>query len=126
MNIKEKYELAKQEYEKWGIDVDKVLEELNKVKISIHCWQGDDVKGFEVSQNELSGGIQCNGNYPGAARNADELRKDLDKALSLITGKHKINLHAIYLETDGKFVDRDEIKPEHFANWVKWAKENGL
>jgi L-rhamnose isomerase len=126
MNIKEKYELAKKEYEKWGIDVDKVLEELNKVKISIHCWQGDDVKGFEVSQNELSGGIQCNGNYPGVARNADELRQDLDKALSLIPGKHKVNLHAIYLETNGEVVDRDEIKPEHFANWVKWAKENGL
>lgn len=126
MNIKEKYELAKKEYEKWGIDVDKVLEELNKVKISIHCWQGDDVKGFEVAQNELSGGIQCNGSYPGAARNAEELRKDLDKALSLIPGKHKVNLHAIYLETNGEFVDRDEIKPEHFANWVKWAKENGL
>jgi L-rhamnose isomerase len=126
MNIKEKYEVAKKEYEKWGIDVDKVLEELNKVKISIHCWQGDDVKGFEVAQNELSGGIQCNGNYPGAARTAEELRQDLDKALSLIPGKHKINLHAIYLETNGEFVDRDEIKPEHFANWVKWAKENGL
>jgi L-rhamnose isomerase len=126
MNVKEKYELAKKEYEKWGIDVDKVLEDLNKVKISIHCWQGDDVKGFEVAQNELSGGIQCNGNYPGVARNAEELRKDLDKALSLIPGKHKINLHAIYLETNGKFIDRDEIKPEHFANWVKWAKENGL
>ena len=126
MNIKEKYEIAKIEYEKWGIDVDKVLEELNKVKISIHCWQGDDVKGFEVSQNQLSGGIQCNGNYPGAARNADELRKDLEKALSLIPGKHKVNLHAIYLETNGEFVDRDEIKPEHFANLVKWAKENGL
>lgn len=126
MNIKEKYEVAKKEYEKWGIDVDKVLEELNKVKVSIHCWQGDDVKGFEVAQNELSGGIQCNGNYPGAARTADELRQDLDKALSLIPGKHKVNLHAIYLETNGEFVDRDEIKPEHFANWVKWAKENGL
>ena len=126
MNIKEKYELAKQEYEKWGIDVDKVLEELNKVKISIHCWQGDDVKGFEVSKNELSGGIQCNGNYPGAARNAEELRKDLDKALSLIPGKHKINLHAIYLETNGEVVDRDEIKPEHFENWVRMGKEKWI
>ncbi|MDU6038667.1 MAG: L-rhamnose isomerase [Clostridium butyricum] len=126
MNIKEKYELAKEEYEKWGIDVDKVLEELNKVKISIHCWQGDDVTGFEVSQNELSGGIAATGNYPGKARNAEELRKDLDKALSLIPGKHKINLHAIYAETDGKAVERDELKPEHFKNWVDWAKKNGL
>ncbi len=126
MNIKEKYELAKEEYEKWGIDVDKVLEELNKVKISIHCWQGDDVTGFEVSQNELSGGIAATGNYPGKARNAEELRKDLEKALSLIPGKHKINLHAIYAETDGEAVERDELKPEHFKNWVEWAKKNGL
>ncbi|WP_143316090.1 L-rhamnose isomerase [Clostridium sp. HBUAS56017] len=126
MNVKEKYELAKKEYEKWGIDVDKVLDELNKVKISIHCWQGDDVTGFEVSQNELSGGIAATGNYPGKARNAEELRKDLDKALSLIPGKHKVNLHAIYAETDGKVVERDELKPEHFKNWVDWAKKNGL
>ena len=76
--------------------------------------------------NELSGGIQCNGNYPGAARTAEELREDLDKALSLIPGNHKVNLHAIYLESDGEFVERDEIKPEHFANWVSWAKERGL
>jgi L-rhamnose isomerase len=126
MNVKEKYEVAKKEYEKWGIDVDKVLDELNKVKISIHCWQGDDVTGFEVSQNELSGGIAATGNYPGKARNAEELRKDLDKALSLIPGKHKVNLHAIYAETDGKVVERDELKPEHFKNWVEWAKKNGL
>lgn len=126
MNIKEKYELAKQEYEKWGIDVDKALEDLKKVKISIHCWQGDDIAGFEVNQKELSGGIAATGNYPGKARNPEELREDLDKALSLIPGKHKINLHAIYAETDGKFVERDEIKPEHFENWVSWAKKNGL
>lgn len=126
MNVKERYELAKEQYEKWGINVDKVLEELNKVKISVHCWQGDDVKGFEVVQNALSGGIQCNGNYPGAARSAEELRADLDKALSLIPGKHKVNLHAIYLESNGEVVERDEIKPEHFENWVNWAKERGL
>lgn len=126
MSIREKYEMAKKEYEKWGIDVDNVLEELKKVKISIHCWQGDDIAGFEVNQQELSGGIATTGNYPGKARNPEELRKDLDKALSLIPGKHKINLHAIYAETDGKFVDRDEIKPEHFKNWVSWAKKNGL
>lgn len=126
MNVKEKYEVAKKEYERWGIDVDKVLEILNKVKISIHCWQGDDVTGFEVSQNELSGGIAATGNYPGKARNAEELRKDLDKALSLIPGKHKVNLHAIYAETDGKVIERDELKPEHFKNWVEWAKKNEL
>ncbi len=132
MNIKEKYELtsryetAKKDYEKWGINVDKALEILNGIKISIHCWQGDDVIGFEANKQELSGGIVATGNYLGRARNAEELRKDLDKALSLIPGKHKINLHAIYAETDGKFIDRDELKPEHFTNWVNWAKENGL
>jgi len=126
MNIKEKYEMSKQEYEKWGLDVDKILEELNKVKISIHCWQGDDVTGFETSKSALSGGIAATGNYPGKARNGEELRKDLDKALTLIPGKHKINLHAIYAETDGEVVERDEIKPEHFKKWVDWAKKNGL
>lgn len=132
MNIKEKYELlsryeiAKKDYEKWGINVERALEILKGIKISIHCWQGDDVTGFEFNNQSLSGGIAVTGNYPGKARNAEELRKDLDKALSLIPGKHKINLHAIYAETDGKFVDRDCIEPEHFANWVKWAKEKGL
>ncbi|WP_446897907.1 L-rhamnose isomerase [Clostridium sp. LBM24168] len=126
MSVKEKYELAKKEYERWGIDVDKALEELKKVRISIHCWQGDDIAGFEVDQKELSGGIAATGNYPGKARNPEELRKDLDKALSLIPGKHKVNLHAIYAETAGKFVERDEIKPEHFENWVSWAKKNDL
>lgn len=126
MNRKERYEVAKKEYEKWGIDVDKVLEDLNKVKISIHCWQGDDVTGFEVNSQELSGGIAATGNYPGKARNPEELRRDLDKALSLIPGKHKVNLHAIYAETNGQAVDRDELKPEHFSNWVQWAKEREL
>jgi L-rhamnose isomerase len=126
MNIKEKYDIAKKDYEKWGLDVDKILEELSKVKISVHCWQGDDIAGFEVNRNELSGGIAATGNYPGKARNAQELRKDLEKALSLIPGKHKINLHAIYAETDGEIVERDQIKPEHFKKWVQWAKKNGL
>ncbi|GFP74862.1 L-rhamnose isomerase [Clostridium fungisolvens] len=126
MNIKEKYEVAKQEYAKFGIDVDKVLQDLQKVKVSVHCWQGDDVTGFEVSQNALSGGIQATGNYPGRATNPEQLRADLDKALSLIPGKHKVNLHAIYAETNGQVVERDELKPEHFENWVNWAKERGL
>lgn len=126
MNLKERYELAKAEYEKWGINVDEVLKKLSQVKISIHCWQGDDVTGFESDDLELSGGIAATGNYPGKARNANELRQDLDKALSLIPGKHKINLHAIYAETDGVKVERDELKPEHFKNWVNWAKERGL
>ncbi|GKU25751.1 L-rhamnose isomerase [Clostridium folliculivorans] len=126
MNIKEKYEVAKQEYAKFGIDVEKVLQDLQKVKVSVHCWQGDDVTGFEVSQNALSGGIQATGNYPGRATNPEELRADLDKALSLIPGKHKVNLHAIYAETNGEAIERDELKPEHFENWVNWAKERGL
>lgn len=126
MNLKERYELAKAEYEKWGINVDEVLRKLNEVKISIHCWQGDDVTGFEVNEQELSGGIAATGNYPGKANTPQELRADLDKALSLIPGKHKINLHAIYAETNGEVVERDELKPEHFENWVNWAKERGL
>lgn len=126
MNIKERYESAKKDYEKHGINVEKVLSDLEKVKISIHCWQGDDVIGFEVSQNELSGGIATTGNYPGRARNPEELRQDLDKVLTLIPGKHKINLHAIYAETNGAFVERDQLEPKHFENWVNWAKERGL
>lgn len=126
MNIKERFLLAKKDYEKLGIDVDEALEKLSKVKISIHCWQGDDITGFEVEERSLSGGIDVTGNYPGKARNPKELRKDLEKALSLIPGKHKVNLHAIYAETDGKVVDRNEIEPEHFQNWVEWAKKMGL
>ncbi len=126
MNLKQKYDLAKVEYEKLGINVDEVLRKLSEVKISIHCWQGDDVSGFEVNEQELSGGIAATGNYPGKATTPEELRSDLDKALSLIPGNHKINLHAIYAETNGKFVGRDELKPEHFENWVNWAKERGL
>lgn len=120
------YEHAKAQYEKWGISVDEAFEKLKKVPISIHCWQGDDIAGFEVNQQELSGGIDVTGNYPGKATTPEELRSDLEKALSLIPGKHRINLHAIYAETDGKVVDRDEIEPEHFENWVNWAKKHGL
>ncbi|NWQ41695.1 L-rhamnose isomerase [Bacillus sp. EB106-08-02-XG196] len=126
MTIKENFELAKQAYAKWGVDVDEVVEKLKNVPISIHCWQGDDVAGFEVNQNELSGGIDVTGNYPGKATNAEELRSDLEKALSLIPGKHRVNLHAIYAETNGEVVERDQLEPKHFENWVKWAKENGL
>lgn len=126
MTIQENYQEAKKHYEKWGIDVDAALEQLKQVPISIHCWQGDDIGGFEADQQELSGGIDVTGNYPGKATTPEELRSDLEKALSLIPGKHRINLHAIYGETDGKVVDRDEIKPEHFKNWVDWAKNHDL
>nr|WP_249315259.1 L-rhamnose isomerase [Bacillus sp. FJAT-49711] len=124
--IRENFEMAKKAYGKWGINVDEVLEKLKQVPISIHCWQGDDIAGFEVNQRELSGGIDVTGNYPGKATTPEELRMDLEKALSLIPGKHRVNLHAIYAETDGVVVDRNEIEPKHFENWVKWAKEKGL
>ncbi|GAA0297747.1 L-rhamnose isomerase [Gracilibacillus halotolerans] len=120
------FEHAKAQYEKWGISVDEAFDKLKKVPISIHCWQGDDIGGFEVNQQELSGGIDVTGNYPGKATTPEELRSDMEKAMSLIPGKHRVNLHAIYAETDGKVVDRDEIEPEHFENWVNWAKEHGL
>ncbi|MCM2533374.1 L-rhamnose isomerase [Neobacillus pocheonensis] len=126
MSIKENYELAKQVYAKWGININEVLETLKTVPISIHCWQGDDVGGFEVNKSELSGGIDVTGNYPGKATTPEELRSDLEKALSLIPGKHRVNLHAIYAETNGEAVERDQLEPKHFENWVNWAKENGL
>jgi L-rhamnose isomerase len=126
MSIKENYELAKQAYAKWGVDVDEVVEKLKNVPISIHCWQGDDIGGFEVNKSELSGGIDVTGNYPGKATTPEELRSDLDKALSLIPGKHRVNLHAIYAETNGEVVERDQLEPKHFENWLNWAKEKGL
>ncbi|MED1441005.1 L-rhamnose isomerase [Aeribacillus pallidus] len=126
MVIKESFEIARQVYEKWGINIEEVLENLQQASISIHCWQGDDVKGFEADASELSGGIDVTGNYPGKARNAEELRQDLEKALSLIPGKHRVNLHAIYAETNGEKVERDQLEPKHFENWVNWAKKIGI
>lgn len=125
-NLRQLYQLARDQYAEWGIDTDQVLEILNKIAISVHCWQGDDVRGFENPDRALSGGIQATGNYPGKARTADELRQDLDMAFSLIPGKHRLNLHAIYLETGAEKIDRDEIEPEHYQNWVEWAKERGM
>ena len=119
------YEAAKERYAALGIDTDKAMEQLGKIKISMHCWQGDDVKGFLFRSNALTGGIQATGNYPGAARTPAELRQDMQEALSLIPGKHKINLHAIYADTDEK-VDLDRLEPRHFESWAAWAKENGL
>ncbi|MGG1593295.1 L-rhamnose isomerase [Terribacillus saccharophilus] len=126
MTVIKAYELAKSMYEALGVDVEAALDELKTVPISIHCWQGDDIGGFEVQQNELSGGIDVTGNYPGKATTPEELRADLEMALRLIPGKHRINLHAIYAETDGQHVERNEIKPEHFRNWVEWAKQHDL
>lgn len=118
------YELAKERYAEFGVDTEAALRRLAQVAISLHCWQGDDVGGFEDPERGLSGGIMATGNYPGKARTAVQLRQDLDKTYSLIPGTHRLNLHAIYLETDKK-VPRNEIRPEHFAGWVDWAKENG-
>lgn len=126
MSVKENYNNAKIAYEKWGINVDEVLEKIKTIPISIHCWQGDDITGFEVNQQELSGGIEVTGNYPGKATTPEQLRSDLEKALSLIPGKHRVNLHAIYAETDGQVVERDQLQPKYFEKWVNWAKINGL
>ena len=120
-NIEKAFALAKERYGELGVDVDAAIERVNKIQISLHCWQGDDVAGFE-SAGELTGGILSTGNYPGKARTPDELRSDAEKAFSLIPGTQRFNLHAIYLENNGKKVDRNEIGPENFQGWVDWAK----
>ena len=124
-NIKQAYVLAVERYAAIGIDVEKVMEQLQNVQLSLHCWQADDVTGFE-SSGELTGGIHATGNYPGKARNIDELRGDILKAASLIPGNHRLNLHEIYGDFGGKFVDRDEVTPEHFESWMQWAAENNM
>jgi L-rhamnose isomerase len=124
-HIEAAYALAKERYASIGVDTERALETLSGIAISLHCWQGDDVGGFEADGGELTGGIAATGNYPGKARNAEELRADLDMAYSLIPGKHRLNLHAIYAETGGVKVDRNELLPEHFANWVDWARQKG-
>ncbi|WLS76945.1 L-rhamnose isomerase [Erwinia pyri] len=123
--IEQAFELAKQRFADIGIDVNAAMAQLDKLPISMHCWQGDDVKGFENPQGALTGGIQATGNYPGKARTAAELRADLDQAMALIPGPKRLNLHAIYLESDVP-VERTEIKPAHFSQWVEWAKKSGL
>lgn len=118
------YTAARERYSQLGVDTDKALEALEKISISLPCWQGDDVSGFEKSAAQAGGGgIQATGNYPGKARTADELRMDLKMALSLIPGRMRLNLHAIYGEFGEKFVDRDKISPEHYKGWIDWAKQ---
>ena len=125
--IESTFRLAEQQYGSIGVDVRKAMDMLRTISISIHCWQGDDVGGFERPHAELSGGgIQTTGNYPGKARTVQELRQDLKKALSLIPGAHRLNLHACYLENAGKPVGRNEITVEHFQGWIDWAKSLGL
>ncbi|MBQ8015883.1 MAG: L-rhamnose isomerase [Clostridia bacterium] len=120
-----RYESAKELYSKFGIDTEDALKKLSDITVSIHCWQGDDVGGFD-SDDALSGGIQTTGNYPGKARNPEELMADIDKAFSLIPCKKKLNLHASYAIFDGNRADRDALKPEHFSKWVEFAKERNI
>ncbi|MFE0554406.1 L-rhamnose isomerase [Paenibacillus sp. NPDC058910] len=124
-DVARNFEEAKKLYGQHGINVDEILTELERIKISIHCWQGDDVRGFLFRDQELSGGISVTGEYPGAAGTPDQLRADLEKAMSLIPGSHKVNLHAIYADTD-ESVDLDQLEPRHFQSWVDWAKEQGI
>ena len=124
--IKKAFDVAVERYAAVGVDVNKAMEQLQKLQISMHCWQADDVTGFENPNAELSGGIQATGNYPGKARNIDELRSDILKAKSFIPGNHRLNLHEIYGDFGGEFVDRDKVEPKHFASWMEWAKENNF
>jgi L-rhamnose isomerase len=122
--LRDAYALAQARYAALGVDTERALAALGQVALSLHCWQGDDVAGFEAPDAALSGGIAATGNYPGRARNADELRGDLDRAFGLIPGNHRLNLHAIYAETGGTKVERDALGPQHFAAWVDWARAN--
>lgn len=124
--IKKAYEDAKARYAALGVDVDTAINRLNGVSISIHCWQADDVSGFENAHGELSGGIQATGNYPGKARSIEELRHDIEKVIKLIPGNHRLSLHAIYGDFGGKFVERDRIEPKHFQSWIDWAMRIGM
>lgn len=120
------YENAKQQFAAIGVDTEEAMRNLAKMPISIHCWQGDDVRGYEEFGESAGGGTAVTGSYPGRARTADELRADFEVALRCIPGKHRFNLHAIYAETEGKRVDRDALEPAHFANWLAWGQEKGI
>src|SRR5690349_5736964 len=124
--VEQAYELARERYAQLGVDVEQALANLAKTSISLHCWQGDDVGGFESAAGLTGGGIQATGNYPGKARNIDELRADVDQALTLIPGRHRFNLHAIYADYGGRRVERDELRSEHFSSWIEWARSRGL
>ncbi len=125
-NIEKAYEIALQQYKSIGVDVESAVKALKEIPISLHCWQGDDVNGFENSGNLSDGGIMATGGYPGKARNADELRSDIEKTMTLLPGKFRLNLHAIYAETNGRKVERNELAPEHFEKWIHWAKGHKL
>ena len=123
--ILKSYEIAKERYAAIGVDADRAIAQLEKTPISLHCWQADDVVGFERGE-ALSGGIQTTGNYPGRARNIDEVRADVAFVKNLLAGNHRLNLHEIYGDFGGKLVDRDEVEPQYFDSWIEWAKEQGL
>jgi L-rhamnose isomerase len=124
--VERAYTLARERYASLGVDTEAALGRLAAVPLSLHCWQGDDVGGFENAGAELGGGLAVTGNYPGKARTPDELRADLDKALSLIPGRHRLSLHASYAETGPRRVERNELAPEHYARWVGWAKDRQM
>jgi len=124
--VEQAYRLAKERYAELGVNIDAAMRKLAGVPVSLHCWQGDDVGGFENFDGGLSGGLAATGNYPGKARTPDELRSDAEKALSMIPGNHRFNLHAFYAEFDGKKVDRDEIETKHFRGWIDWAKSQKI
>ena len=126
MSTQKALDCAREIYAKYGVDVDAAMKSVAETPVSIHCWQGDDVAGFENPDGDLTGGIQSTGNYPGKARTIDELRADFEFAAKMIPGKKKLALHAIYLDANGKKVERNEIGPEHFTSWVQWAKANGF
>lgn len=126
MSTKKAYEIAKEIYAGIGVDTDKVIEKAASIPVSIHCWQGDDVRGFENPNGDLTGGIQTTGNYPGRARNISELRTDIEKVLSLVPGEKRLSLHAIYLDNLGETVARNKIQPKHFDSWIEFAKENKI
>ena len=124
--VNKAFDIAVERYAAVGVNVNKALEDLKKISLSLHCWQADDVAGFENPDGQLSGGIQATGNYPGKARNIEELRADILKAASYIPGTHRLNLHAIYGDFGGQNVDRDQIEPKHFQSWMEWAKKNNM
>ncbi len=125
-SIQSAFNAAAERYAALGVNVNDALDKMNKISLSLHCWQADDVSGFENQGGELTGGIQVTGNYPGRARNIDELRADIIEATKYIAGSHRLSLHEIYGDFQGKVVDRDEVEPAHFQSWIDWAKENGL
>jgi len=124
--VKSAFEIAAERYGALGVDVKQALKNMQKISLSLHCWQADDVSGFENQGGSLTGGIQVTGNYPGRARNIEELRSDIIKAKSYIAGNHRLNLHEIYGDFQGKVVDRDAVEPKHFESWMQWAKENNM